>query len=132
MATSLVSQWGRYSFPAGATGLAQFSFVTLNSSGQLVVPAAGALCMVLDDAPPLLAGAPGPYVVGVYYGCVFEGVIKVQAGAAITPLEVVTTDANGHAVVAATTNTINGVALAAGNSGDLVPIRVSLSGAIHP
>jgi len=133
MSVDLVPSTGRWTFPAGQTSLTQFTFVTLNGSGQLVVPAAGAQCVVLDDAPALApGGAPGPYVVGVSYGVVFEGVIRVKLGAGgITALAPVTTDNAGLAVAAGSGNVINGVAMAAGNAGDLCSIKVSLAGAIH-
>jgi hypothetical protein len=133
MAVSLVSEFGRWSYPAGGTNLVQFQFVTVNSSGQIVMPTAGQICVILDDAPQLGAGGvQGATVVGVNYGVVWQGIQKVIAGQAFLPFQQVTSDSSGHAVSSLTTGqTVNGITMSACNSGDLVPIALSLSGVPH-
>jgi hypothetical protein len=128
MAVSLVPQTGRWAYPAGATGLSQFQFVTFNGSGQLVTPASGVFAVVLDDAPPLLAGAPGPYVVGVDYGIVFQGVQKTLLGANLAAGVPVITNAAGAAIAATGAgNVILGWTMEAGSSGDIVPVLLDRS-----
>jgi hypothetical protein len=135
-AVSLVPAHGRWAFPAGATSLAQFQFVEINSSGELITPAsAGIFAVVLDDAPQL-SGATlgtggeysGGYTVGVPYGVVFQGVQKVITGANLTPGTAVKTDTSGHAVAASSAgDVILGWTLFASNSGDLAPILLDRS-----
>jgi hypothetical protein len=133
MAVSLVSEFGRWSYPAGGTNLVQFQFVTVNAAGQIVMPTAGQLCVILDDAPALAAGGvQGATVVGVNYGVVWQGIQKVIAGQALIPFAQVTTNSSGQAVSSLTTGqAVNGITMAACNSGDLVPIAISLSGVPH-
>lgn len=135
MTVSLVSPYDRWSFPAGSTALQQFQFVQLNASGQIVTPAVsgtGGLTGVLDDAPnnsTATLGAngmySGGYTVGVEYGCVIGAcVMKVIAGAALTPGQAVMTDANGHAIPQSGTGVTLGYAVESATSGSLVPIRL--------
>lgn len=139
-AVSLVDPHGRWSYPAGITGLSQFIFTALNASGQLILPSANGLAIgVIDDAPSM-SGATlgsddefsGGFVVGTYYGIVFSGVIKVRAGANLNPMVAVAADASGHAVAASGSGTvILGVTMAACSSGDLVSVNVRTTGALH-
>src|SRR5450755_622273 len=126
MAGTLVSEFGRKTYPAGATNLVQFQFVTVNAAGQIVTPTAGQPCVILDDAPALGAGGvQGATVVGVPYTVVWHGIQKVIAGQALIPFAQVTTDSSGHAVSSLTTGQgVNGITMAACNSGDLVPIAL--------
>jgi hypothetical protein len=130
MAQTLVSEFGRWTFPAGSTSLVQYQFVTINASGQIVTPASSAVpCLILDDAPQLGAGGvQGPTVVGVYYGCVFTGIMKVIAGAAITPGQQIASDTSGHAIVASGANAVQGYSFTAASTGDLVAMYVAFAG----
>lgn len=140
MAVSLVDPHGRWAFPAGATTLQQFTFVALNGSGQLVAPSANGLAIGVLDEAPQLAGATlntneeytGGYTVGVNYGVVFSGVQKVYAAATLAAGVIVATNASGQAVAASGSGTyILGVTMQACNSGDLVPVNVRTTGALH-
>lgn len=147
MATSLVDAHGRIAYPAGTTGLQQFLFVALNSSGQLVLPSANGLAIgVLDDAPPLNASGQtlgsngewsGGFTVGnsntgPFYGVVFSGAQKVYAAATLAPMSPVATNSSGQAVAASGSGTnILGVTMYGCNSGDLVMVNVRTTGALH-
>jgi hypothetical protein len=131
MAVTLVSEYGRWVFPAGATTLVQFQFCTVNTSGQLITPTASTQpVVILDDAPALTsAGAQGATIVGVNYTVVFTGIMKVIAGTALNPFVPVMSDTNGHAIAAATGgNTCAGFTMAACASSDLVPIFLTFAG----
>ena len=111
-----------WAFPAAVDLSAlQFTFVALNASGQLAVPAAGALAFALEDTPKA----------GEFGTVALAGVAKIVAGAALTPGQVVTTNNVGKAIPAGTGNASNGIALSAAANGDLVPVLVSPSGDIH-
>lgn len=142
MANSLVDAHGRLAAPAGTASLTQFTFVALNSSGQLVAPSANGLAIgILDDAPQLNASGvtlgangeySGGYVVGTQYGYVFSGAQKVYAAANLAPMTPIATNASGQAVAVSGTGTyILGVTLAACNTGDLVMVNFRCTGAIH-
>jgi hypothetical protein len=142
VATSLVEAHGRIAYPAGITGLTQFTFAALNSSGQLILPSANGLAIgIIDDAPPLNAAGQtlntngsysGGFVVGVPYGVVFSGAQKVIAAATLAPMTLVATNAAGQAVAATGTGTfILGVTMYGCNSGDLVMVNVRTTGAMH-
>lgn len=134
--------WDRYSefdvldnYACGATNLLQFQFVTVNASNQLVMPSAGALCMVLYDAPPMSGAYPqspsGASIVGTYYTCVFNGIAKVIAGAALNAFVPVTTNSSGQAVGSPSTGQFTaGVTMHPCASGDLVSVKLTF-GDIH-
>lgn len=132
MAGSLVSEFGRWTYPAGATNLVQFQFVTVNAAGQIVMPSAGNLCVVLDDAPaPGALGVAGPTIVGTIYTVVFTGIMKVIAGGTLAPFVPVTTDSSGHAVTAvgaAQSSSVMGFTMTSCSSGDIVPINLTYAG----
>lgn len=126
MANSKVSQYAGMAFPAGSTSLAQFQFVVINSSGQIVTPStSGVFALVLWEAGSLATetlsnGLPsGGYVVGSYYDCVspFMSWPKVITGANLTVGQAVMTDANGHAIPQSGSGITLGYAIAASNSG---------------
>lgn len=141
MAVSLVDPHGRWAYPAGITGLTQFTFVALNASGQLILPSANGIAIgILDEgASTMNAGTlgangeySGGYTVGAYYGIVFSGVQKVYAAATLAAGVPVATNSSGQAVAVAGTGTyILGVTMASAVSGDLVPVNVRTTGAIH-
>ena len=105
------------SVPAGQSfaGL-QFTFVQINSSGQLVAPsAAGQLCdgVIQDDNPNI--GFPSEMA--------DLGISIVVAGAALNTGDLVSSDASGRAVTASGGQAILGRALGSSSSaGTLVPV----------
>jgi hypothetical protein len=129
----------RLSAPAGSANLQQFQFVTLNSSGQLVTPSAGAAAFILDDAPSLAnatLGTNGEWsggyeVAGRAYGYVLLGVQKVIFGGAVAPMAQVSTDVNGHAVATTSGAQILGISLGAANSGDISAVLLGVSFPTH-
>lgn len=107
------------SVPASADlSASQFRFVTVNSSGQLALPAAGADAIgVLQDKPDA-AGRVG--LVGLLNG---SGRLKVVAAATLVPGNKVQSDATGAAIVALTGDRELGTVLVGGASGELVEIQ---------
>lgn len=119
------------SFPAGSTSLAQFQFVEINSSGEIVTPtASGVFALVLDEAGSLASQSltndmpSGGYVVGQYYGCLSSNMswCKVKSGANLTAGAAVMTDTNGHAIPVSGSGIVLGYAIAASSSGDIVEL----------
>lgn len=136
MSVSLVPSHARWSFPAGSASLTQFQFVNVNSSGQIITPAAtGVFAFVLDDAPSNVGATitndmpSGGYTVGNYYGCVApSGVFqKVITGASLTPGQAVMTDASGHGIVAITGAIVLGWAIGASSSGDIATLLLNVA-----
>lgn len=127
-----------FSLPAGAdlTG-SQFRAVRVNASGLLVAAALGQFaCGILQNNPN--AGQPGNFL--------FSGVSKARLGGPVaagtevssaadgrlidaTEARVNTSDAGSTADPVIASNVI-GVALQGGVAGDIVPVLVTLSGAI--
>lgn len=131
MAYSKSNPYAGLAFPAGSASLAQFQFVQINSSGQIVTPTvSGVFAFVLDEAGALATETltnempSGGYVVGAPYGCIDPHLAytKVKSGANLTAGAAVMTDANGHAIPAAGTGVVLGYAIAASNSGDIVTL----------
>lgn len=109
------------SVPASADlSASQFRFVTLNASGQLALPAAGADAIgVLQDKPDAVGRAG---LVGLLVG---SGRLKVVAAATLVPGNKVQSDATGAAIVALTGDRELGTVLVGGASGELVEIQPS-------
>lgn len=108
-------------FTAGAdlTGK-EYLFAKFNSSAQLV------LCVAGDGGHSITRGArqgEGATVDLVGISKITLGTGGGRAGQAIT------SDANGRAVVAASTNVINGVLIGTGASGDVVPFLAAVPAA---
>jgi len=131
MASSKSNPYAGKSFPAGSTSLAQFQFVVINSSGQIVTPSAtGVFALVLWEAGNLATETitnnmpSGGYVVGNNYGVIspFMSWSKVITGANLTVGQAVMTDTSGHAIPQTGSGVILGYALAASNSGDIVEL----------
>lgn len=131
MAYSKPNPYAGIALPAGSASLAQFQFVQINSSGQIVTPAAsGVFALVLDEAGALATETitndmpSGGYTVGAHYGCLSTSAAwcKVKSGANLTAGQAVMTDASGHAVPASGSGVVLGYAIAASNSGDIVTI----------
>ena len=111
-------------FPVSADLSAdQFLFVTLNSSGLIILPAAeGDLALgVLDDTPR--AGTHGTVVMA--------GIAKVIAGTSITPMQQLSADTTGKAIAADTGDTVVALALQAAASGDVFSVLLTPSGFLH-
>jgi hypothetical protein len=108
--------------PASADlSASQFCFMTVNSSGQLALPAAG------GDADGILQDKPNG--VGVEGELAVLGISKLVVGTAgVTCGDLLTTDANGKAVTATTGNKILGRALATGASGVIIPALIQQKG----
>lgn len=99
---------------------AQLTFVEINAAGQITTPSAGALAFPLDDTP-----TEGEY--GTVY---LVGEAKVIAGGTISAGQTITTNASGQAVVAASTNAINGIALEPAVEGQVFRFLIA-TGATH-
>lgn len=115
---SLQQEVRSLSFPANADlSASQFCFVTLNSSGNLVLPAAGGDCIgVLQDKPD----AAGHYgQVGMLES---SGKLKVVSAAIMNAGVKVQADASGHAIAALTGDHVLGTTAKACAVGDLVEI----------
>jgi hypothetical protein len=108
--------------PASADlSASQFCFVVVNASGQLALPAAG------GDAEGILQDKPNGAGVAGEVGIL--GVSKLVVGAAgVTAGDLLTTDAAGKAVTAASTNKILGRALATGAAGVIIPALIQQKG----
>ena len=103
---------------------AQFTFVYLNSSGQLVLPAAGKAAIgVLQDKPAV--GEAGTI-------CGPGAITKIQANGTFAAGQFVTTDVNGCAVAATSGLSYLGQALSAGVQGFLADIVFQPSGFVTP
>ena len=131
MANSKPNPYAGKAFPAGSTSLTQFQFVVVNSSGQIVTPAAtGVYAFVLWEAGNLATQTitndmpSGGYVVGAYYGVLSPMMswAKVITGASLAVNTPVMTDTSGHAIAATGSGVILGYTIAACNSGDVVEI----------
>jgi len=106
------------SIPASADlSASQFCFVALNSSGQLILPAAGGDCVgVLQDKPDA-AGRVGE--VAMLNASLR---LKVKAAAIMNAGVKVQADAAGNAIAALTGDHVLGTTLKACAVGDLVEI----------
>ncbi len=101
----------------------QYFFVQVDSNGELALAGAGQRGYSLQDKPN--AGEYGEFRV--------VGVAKITIGAAVTPDDLVTSDAAGKAVPAAVGQSINGQALTgASNDGEVISILVPAAGAAAP
>ena len=104
----------------------QFTFVQINSSGQLVAPSgAGVLCdgVIQDDNPNTSSlNEASPIAI--------SGISKVVSGAAVTEGDLVMTDSSGRAVTATSSNHILGRALQGNGSvaGIIIPVLLFKGG----
>lgn len=103
----------------------QFTFVQINSSGQLVPPTgAGVLCdgVIQDDNPDTVS--PVASEVGI------AGISKVVSGASVSEGDLVMTDSSGRAVTVTSSNHILGRALAGNSStaGLIIPVLLFKGG----
>jgi hypothetical protein len=111
----------RDQFPAGADlSTKKRLLVKLNSSGNLVLCGAGDAGFSLVNAP--VSGEAGTVDL--------VGITKVQLGTGgCNAMDLLTSDANGKAVVATTGNSICLRALATGAANDIVPALIIPAGA---
>ncbi len=92
----------------------QFTFVKIDTSGQLATPGSGAYAVgVIQDKPA--AGDPGAV-------CYPGDITKVQCGGSFTAGQEVMTNSSGQAVVATSGSFVLGVALTAGTLNFLADI----------
>lgn len=110
-----------YEVSADLTGN-EYRFVELDGSDQLqLVGTAGNFGVVLED-PKDTQGEEATVIVW--------GKAAVEAGESIAAFDAITTNASGQAVTAGTTgDKVVGVALEAGDSGDLVTVFVTAASA---
>ena len=107
--------------PSGAdlTG-ALFKFVSLNSSGQLVLPASnGASVYGVVSEVPAAAAAGNPTTVDVL------GIVKVQAGGTVATGARVMANTSGLAVAATTGLNVAGIARKGGTSGQILEVLLT-------
>ena len=108
--------FNKFSLPAGADLSAkQYHAVVADSNGALVAVGAGAYAVGLLQNKPA-SGQPGSFV--------FSGVSKAKLGGTVAAGAKVAANASGAIVTAATGNTVIGIALAGGASGDVIPVLV--------
>jgi hypothetical protein len=92
----------------------QYTFVKIDTAGQLATPAAGGYAVgVIQDNP--IAASPGAV-------CFPGDITKVHCGGAFNPGDDVGTDGNGYAVAADSGDYVLGVALTTGVNGGLAVI----------
>ena len=92
----------------------QFTFVKIDTNGQLATPSAGGYAIgVVQDKPG--AGSPGAV-------CFPGDITKVLCGGSFDPGDEVMTDGNGKAVVATSGSFVLGTALSSGANGSLATI----------
>lgn len=96
----------------------QFRFVKVNSSGQTeqATAAADAIVGVQQDKPKVQGEASGVLI---------NGVSIMIAGGTVAAGAVVTTDAQGRAVAAATGNTGKGICLKGGAVGEQISVLIT-------
>jgi len=106
------------SLPANADlSASQFCFVTLNTSGKLILPAAGGDCIgILQDKPDAADRIAQVAMLGT------SGRLKVIAAATLTAGVKVQADAAGKAIAALTGDHVLGTTLTAAVSGELIEI----------
>lgn len=109
------------SVPASADlSASQFRFLQVNSSGQAALAGATGIAVgVLQNKPP---AAGRPATMG------YTGVSKVIAGGTVAAGARVTSDANSAAITATTGDSVAGLALTGGVSGDLISVLIGAAG----
>lgn len=71
--------------------------------------------------------------IGTAVGVIILGTAEVVAGAAVATGAMVTSDATGRAITAATGNAVNGTAMnAAAAAGDVIEVRLHSAGVLAP
>lgn len=100
-----------------------YLFHSIDGSGQLALPSAGAIAFVLVNAPDVTAAGEEGTVVLV-------GKVKVTAGGTISAGDQIATDGSGNAVTATTGDNVLGVALQDASSGDLFKMLVTVGGGV--
>jgi hypothetical protein len=115
---ALQEQVRSLSIPANADlSASQFCFVAVNTSGKLVLPAAGGDCVgVLQDKPDAADR------IGEVAMLNMSGRLKVVAGATLTAGVKVQADGSGHAIAALTGDHVLGTTLTGADSGELIEI----------
>jgi hypothetical protein len=103
----------------------QFTFVQINSSGQLIPPSgAGVICdgVIQDDNPDTVAPVASQVAI--------SGISKVVSGASVNEGDLVMTDSSGRAVTCTGSNHILGRALQGngGIAGIIIPVLLFKGG----
>lgn len=111
-----------HSRPSGAdwsSGHGQYRFCTINSSGKVVYPSAGASADAVRQNKPRLDEATT---------LMSSGISFVEAGDVITAGSPVETDATGRAVPVSAGAVLGKAIYGAAAAGELVPVRLQLDG----
>lgn len=110
----------RVSGPVAANeSTAQYKFMTVNANGQYDVTATGALADAVLQDNPNTTGFVG--MMGI------AGISKVLVGPnGVSNGDLVMADTNGGCTTKTSTNQVLGRALAAGVSGDIIPVLLKL------
>lgn len=107
-------------FTAGAA-INPFRLVKFDTSDHVVIQAAAAADLAVG-----VCGALGP-ASGERVDVVLAGIAEVDFGGTVTRGAMVTADASGKAVAAASTNRTIGIALVSAVSGDRAPVLIAPS-----
>ena len=102
---------------AGAA-IEAYRLLTHGAADNAVVPAA--VSSTFDGVSGHMATANGEKI-----DVALAGIAEVQLGGTVTRGSMLTSDANGKAVVAVPTNTIWGVAQASGVANDVIPMLIA-------
>lgn len=122
-----------FTFPAsGDLSANQFKFVTLNSSGQTQLAGANVECVGVQQDAPAAAGRASQ--VRIF------GISKVKLGGSVAAMDKVASNASGLGVKSTSASVsagtpepiagslVQGIALAAGVTGDIIPVLLTHSG----
>lgn len=107
---------------SGDLSAKQYTFVKVNSSGQIVSTVDGEYAVGVLQDKPTVAGEAAEVAI--------SGAVKVKAGGDITAGNAVASDLNGDAIVAATADIRLGIALAGAADGDIVTIVFNPAAAV--
>lgn len=107
--------------PAGAdlTG-ALFKFVSLNSSGQAILPAASG-----NSVYGVVSSEPKAAAVGSYLTVDVIGIVKVVAGGTVATGARVMANTSGQAITATTGLNVAGIARKGGASGEIIEVLLT-------
>jgi hypothetical protein len=109
------------SYIAGAAGITPSSIVKFSAAGTVVLAAA---------ATDALLGVTDPFcnpALGDRLDVTLMGIMEVKLGGTVARGALVTANAAGLGIVAATTNRVIGEALESGVVGDVIPVLVERS-----
>jgi len=107
---------------SGDLSAKQYTFVKVNSSGQIVSTIDGEYALGVLQDKPTVAGEAAAVTIG--------GAVKVKAGGEITAGNAVASDLNGEAIVAASADIRLGIALEGAADGDVFTIVFNPAAAV--